>query len=108
MNAHPTSTESSESAAETRHSQVQNLLDDADARDDQADARDSAAEDRDSAAALESFLDPDADYDVVVRTRRAAALDRTASKDDRSSAADDRSVLASDHEHTEAPEGTAP
>ncbi len=82
----------------SREAEVQILLDDAEARDHEADQRDSAAVERDEATALESFLDPDSDFDAVLLTRRAAASDRYASKGDRLSAADDRTNLSSDHE----------
>ena len=84
-----------------REQQTQDILDDADERDQRADARDSVADDRDRAASLQSFLHDD-DGSSGLKARRAAGMDRLDSKADRASAADDRSKLSgSDPVHTQ-------
>jgi hypothetical protein len=78
---------------ENRTTRRAGILSDASERDAKADSRDEIADDRDRAASLQSFLHHE-EYDAGNKARRAAAMDRSDSKDDRAAAADDRSELA--------------
>jgi hypothetical protein len=78
--------------------QVEQILVDADRRDDEADIRDGVSDKRSEAADLEAFLDTTETYSGLGE-RRAAALDRSHAKSDRESSAHDRARLS---KHTDA------
>lgn len=82
-----------EPARNQREQRIRVILSKAEARDKQADRRDSAADHRDSEASLAWLLGDD-DLGFSLQARRAAAMDRSCSKDDRSLAASDRSEMA--------------
>jgi hypothetical protein len=82
-----------ETFQDDREQKVQNIIAAADERDEEADARDAVADERDQAASLAAFLSPGDDYDLTLKARRSAAVDRLDSKIDRASSAQDRSEL---------------
>jgi hypothetical protein len=73
----------------------QELLADADKRDDAANARDAVASERDMAASVEELLEMPADA-ATLRARALAATDRADSRHDRAASKTDRSKLTND------------
>lgn len=87
--------ESREAALANRGDREEELLGDADKRDDAANARDAAANRRDMAASVEEFLDEPV-HTATLHARGAAALDRADSRHDRAASKSDRSRLTDD------------
>jgi hypothetical protein len=89
--------------------EAQDILAEADIRDERADARDSIADQREQAASLHLFLHPNDEHDAAIKARRLSATDRSSSKSDRASSAGDRSKLSeADRLSTPADDQTSP
>jgi hypothetical protein len=86
-------TSASEHRASEHDRQIEQILGDADRRDEEADLRDGVSDKRSEAADLQAFLDTTETYSGLGE-RRAAALDRSHAKSDRKSSAEDRAELA--------------
>ena len=72
--------------------EMEQILVDADQRDDEATARDVASDKREMVADLKAFLDQDEAY-AGLDERRASAMDRSQAKGDREASAQDRADL---------------
>jgi hypothetical protein len=72
---------------------TEQILVDADRRDEEAEIRDGVSDKRSEAADLQAFMDTNETYSGLGE-RRAAAVDRSHAKHDRESSADDRAELA--------------
>ncbi len=93
LDAREVATAAREASQAEREQQARQILAGAAGRDQDADARDLIAADRDEVASREAFVSERGDYDVALKARRSAALDRLDSKDDRTSSAHDRARL---------------